>query len=118
MLVGYLFFDDPQNGIMTSISSTQPAFFRAPIARTALAAFLTLTLMSVLWVDLNHNHFQEIQSSGECEICLKSGSSDDVISEPPSIVSEPSSPVQEALLPFDFEGSTFVKPSARAPPIA
>ena len=99
--------------MMTLISSTKSAFFRAPIARAALAAFLTLTLMSVLWVDLNHNHFQEIQSSGECEICLKS-----VISEPPSIVSEASSPVQEALLPFDFEGSTFVKPSARAPPIA
>jgi hypothetical protein len=104
--------------MMTLISSTKSAFFRAPIARAALAAFLMLTLMSVLWVDLNHNHFQEIQSSGECEICLKSGSSDDVISEPPSIVSETSSPVQEALLPFDFEGSTFVKPSARAPPIA
>ena len=97
---------------------TKPAFLKMPSTKVALSAFLTLTLMSVLWVDLNHNHFQEIQSSGECEICLKNGSSDDFIYASLSILPETSMPIREVLVSTDFVGSTLVKPSARAPPIA
>jgi hypothetical protein len=100
------------------IEPTKLNVFKTPIAKAALSGFMISALMAVLWVDLNHNHFQELQSNGECEICLKNGSSDDFIASSVSILFVSSFLAQEALLSSGFIASSSVNPSARAPPFA
>lgn len=100
------------------IELTKFKVFKTPIAKAAMSGFLICTLMAVLWVDLNHNHFQELQSNGECEICLKNGSSEDFIASSISLSFAYSFLVQEVLLTSGFIAYSSVKSSARAPPFA
>jgi hypothetical protein len=100
------------------IEPTKFNVFKTPIAKAALSGFMISALMAVLWVDLNHDHFQDLQSNSECEICLKNGSTDDFIVVPLSVSYGPSISVQD---PLPSSGLIFlpsVEPSARAPPVA
>ena len=100
------------------IEPTKFNVFKTPIAKAALSGFLISALMVVLWVDLNHNHVQELQSNGECAICLKNGSSEDFIASSIPLSFASSFLVQEELLTSGFIAYSSFKPSARAPPFA
>lgn len=104
--------------VMKIIDATKSPFFKGTMLKAAFSGYLIFTLMSVLWVDLNHDHFQDLQSNSECEICLKNGSTDDFIVVPLSVSHGSSISVQD---PLPSSGLIFlpsVEPSARAPPVA